>query len=161
MPVIEIWRSGAAEAETAFALVEEYFEAIGVALREDQDTFVNEYFGEGRGLWLARVAGELAGCVGLRRLQLSDGFPEGLRCSEIKRMYVRGKFRGQGIAQKLLTAAERFAREAGYAWIYLDTTSQMVAAARLYERNGYERCERYNQNPQATIFMRKKLTSAS
>ena len=39
--------------------------------------------------------------------------------------------------EKLLAAAERFAREAGYAWIYLDTTSQMVAAARLYERNGY------------------------
>ena len=27
----------------------------------------------------------------------------------------------------LLTAAERFARGAGDAWIYLDTTSQMVA----------------------------------
>jgi ribosomal protein S18 acetylase RimI-like enzyme len=76
-------------------------------------------------------------------------------------MYVRDKFRGRGIAQKLLTAAEGFACEAGDTWIYLDTTSQMVAAARLYERNGYERCERYNQNPQATIFMRKKLTSAS
>ena len=74
---------------------------------------------------------------------------------------MRDKFRGRGIAQKLLAAAERFAREAGYAWIYLDTPSQMVAAARLYERNRYERCERYNQNPQATIFMRKKLTSAS
>ena len=161
MQVIEICRASAAEAEAAFALVEEYFEAIGVALREDQDKFVNEYFGEGRGLWLARIGGGLAGCVGLRRLQLPDGFPEGLPCSEIKRMYVRDRFRGQGIAQKLLTAAERFARDAGYAWIYLDTTSQMAAAARLYERNAYERCGRYNQNPQATIFMRKKLTPAS
>jgi len=161
MQVLEIWRASASQAEAAFALVEEYFEAIGVALREDRDKFVNEYFGEGRGLWLARIAGELAGCVGLRRLQLPDGFPEGLPCSEIKRMYVRDKFRARGIAQKLLTAAERFAREAGDAWIYLDTTSQMVAAARLYEHNGYERCERYNQNPQATIFMRKKLTIAS
>ncbi len=46
---------------------------------------------------------------------------------------------------------------ADYARIYLDTASQMVAAARLYERNGYERCGRYNDNPQAAIFMRKKL----
>jgi GNAT superfamily N-acetyltransferase len=161
MQVIEIWRASAGEAEAAFALVEEYFEVIGVVSREDRNKFVNEYFGEGRGLWLARIGGELAGCVALRRLQLPDGFPEGLPCSEIKRMYVRDKFRGRGIAQKLLTAAERFARETRYAWIYLDTTSQMVSAARLYERNGYERCERYNQNPQATIFMRKKLTSAS
>ena len=161
MQVIEIWRASAGEAATAFALVEEYFEAIGVALREDQDKFVNEYFGEGRGLWLARIAGELAGCVGLRRLQLPDGFPEGPACSEIKRMYVRDKFREQGIAQKLLTAAERFARETGYAWIYLDTTNEMVAAARLYERNGYEACARYNENPQATIFMRKELPGAT
>jgi GNAT superfamily N-acetyltransferase len=161
MQVIEIWRASTGEAEAAFALVEEYFEVIGVASREDRNKFVNEYFGEGRGLWLARIGGELAGCVALRRLQLPDGLPEGLPCSEIKRMYVRDKFRGRGVAQKLLTAAERFAREAGYRWIYLDTTSQMVAAARLYERNGYERCERYNENPQATIFMKKKLTSAS
>ena len=101
MQVIEIWRASAAEAEAAFALVEEYFEAIGVALREDQDKFVNEYFGEGRGLWLARIAGELAGCVGLRRLRLPDGFPEGLPCSEIKRMYVRPQFHGQGFAYDL------------------------------------------------------------
>jgi hypothetical protein len=39
----------------------------------------------------------------------------------------------------------------------LDTTNEMVAAARLYERNGFVRCERYNENPQAAIFMRKRL----
>jgi GNAT superfamily N-acetyltransferase len=157
---IEIWRASAAEADAAFGLVDEYFEAVGVVSREDRGGFVVEYFGEGRGLWLARINGELAGCIGLRRLRLADGFPEGLPCSEIKRMYVRDKFRERGIAQTLLTAAERFAREAGYAWIYLDTTDQMAAAARLYERNGYEACERYNENPQATIFMRKKLPCA-
>jgi GNAT superfamily N-acetyltransferase len=134
---IEIWRANAAEADAAFGLVDEYFEAVGVVSRE------------------------LAGCIALRRLRPPDGFPEGLPCSEIKRMYVRDKFREQGIAQKLLTAAERFARETGYAWIYLDTTNEMVAAARLYERNGYEACARYNENPQATIFMRKELPGAT
>lgn len=73
-------------------------------------------------------------------------------------MYVREKFRGQGIAQRLLEAAEQFARGAGYVWVYLDTTNEMKAAVKLYERNGFARCERYNQNPQAAIFMRKKLT---
>jgi GNAT superfamily N-acetyltransferase len=158
---IEIWRANAAEADAAFGLVDEYFEAVGVVSREDRGRFVEEYFGEGRGLWLAGLHGELAGCIALRRLRPPDGFPEGLPCSEIKRMYVRDKFREQGIAQKLLTAAERFARETGYAWIYLDTTNEMVAAARLYERNGYEACARYNENPQATIFMRKELPGAT
>jgi hypothetical protein len=31
------------------------------------------------------------------------------------------------------------------------------AAIRLYDQLGYERCDRYNDNPQATIFMRKRL----
>lgn len=155
---VEIWRAGAAEADSAFGLVEEYFEAIGVVLREDRGEFVREYFGEGQGFWLARAEGELAGCVGARRLQ-----PAGTRdrdaaqSAEIKRMYVREKFRGRGVAQRLLEAAERFAREERYAWIYLDTTNEMVTAARLYERNGFVRCERYNENPQAAIFMRKRL----
>jgi GNAT superfamily N-acetyltransferase len=157
---IEIWRASAAEADAAFSLVEEYFAAADVMSREEPSEFVRGYFGEGRGLWLARVHGDLAGCVGLRKLQCPDGFvDEGQRCAEIKRMYVRDKFRGRGIAQRLLKAAEQFAHEAAYTWIYLDTTNGMVAAARLYERNDYERCERYNENPQATIFMRKHLKS--
>jgi len=157
---VEIWRAQPEEADAAFCLVREYFKAAGVMVREDQETFVQEYFGEGQGLWLACVEGELAGCVGLRRLPGPEGLePEDVKCAEIKRMYLREKFRGQGIAARLLEAVENFARGAGYAWIYLDTASNMVAAARLYEKNGFVRCERYNENPQAAIFMRKHLKS--
>jgi len=127
-------------------------------MREDPEKFIQEYFGEGGGFCLARVEGELAGCVGLRRLPKPEELePEDVKCAEIKRMYVREKFRGRGVAERLLAAAENFAREEGYARIYLDTAREMVAAARLYERNGYQRCTRYNENPQAAIFMRKKL----
>jgi hypothetical protein len=35
------------------------------------------------------------------------------------------------------------------------TTSRSAIA--FCERNGYVRCPRYNDNPQATIFMRKRL----
>jgi GNAT superfamily N-acetyltransferase len=155
---IEIWRARLEEADAAFCLVREYFEMAGVVLREDRGKFIEEYFGVGRGLWLARVEGELAGCVGLRKLPRPEELePEDVKCAEIKRMYVRERFRGWGIAAQLLEAVENFARGAGYAWIYLDTASNMVAAARLYERNGYERCARYNENPQAAIFMRKRL----
>jgi ribosomal protein S18 acetylase RimI-like enzyme len=155
---LEIWRARLEEADTAFSLVREYFEMAGVVLREDPEKFIQEYFGEGQGLWLVRVEGGLAGCVGLRRLPSPEELKaENVECAEIKRMYVRENFRGRGIAARLLEAAENFARDAGYAWIYLDTASEMVAAARLYERNGYERCGRYNENPQAAIFMRKSL----
>jgi ribosomal protein S18 acetylase RimI-like enzyme len=156
---VEIWRARLEEAEAAFCLVREYFEMAGVVLREDRKNFIEEYFGEGQGLWLARVEGELAGCVGLRRLPTPEELkPENVECAEIKRTYVREKFRGRGIAARLLEAVENFAREAGYAWIYLDTASNMAAAARLYERNGFVRCEKYNENPQAAIFMRRKIS---
>jgi GNAT superfamily N-acetyltransferase len=154
----EIWRARPEEADAAFCLVREYFEMAVVVLREDREKFIEEYFGDGQGLWVARVEGKLAGCVGLRRLPRPEELEsEGMKCAEIKRMYVREKFRGRGIAARLLEAVENFAREQGYERIYLDTANEMVAAARLYERNGYERCARYNENPQAAIFMRKHL----
>src|SRR5260221_10126481 len=155
---IEIGRAQAEEADSAFTLVEEYFAAIGVVVREDRQQFVEEYFGEGCGLWLARAEGELAGCVGLRKLQCPENNEtSATKCAEIKRMYVREIFRGRSIAQNLLAAVEHFARNYGYDRIYLDTTQEMKAAARLYQRNGFVRCERYNHNPQAAIFMRKDL----
>jgi GNAT superfamily N-acetyltransferase len=153
---VEVWQISLAEAETAFRLVEEYYQAMGVVAREDRRKFGEEYCGEGRGFWLARVGCQLAGCVALRKLPFTNE-KLSMPCAEIKRMYVRENFRGRGIAQQLLEAAEKFARDAGYSWIYLDTTDDMKAAARLYERSGYVRCDRYNENPQATIFMQKKI----
>jgi ribosomal protein S18 acetylase RimI-like enzyme len=155
---IEIRRTVHQDVDAAFGLVQEYFEMAGVVLREDREKFIEEYFGEGKGLWIARVEGDLAGCIGLRILPTPEEVkPETVKCAEIKRMYVRENFRGRGIAARLLEGVEDFAREAGYAWIYLDTASEMAAAARLYERNGFAQCARYNENPQAAIFMRKRL----
>ena len=53
---------------------------------------------------------------------------------------------------------EQFARESGLEWIYLDSYDDLKPAIALYERRGYSRCDRYNDNPQATLFMRKRIT---
>ena len=145
-------RAALDEVERAFELVKEYHEAVGVQVREDRVEFAEQYFGEGAGIWLAAVNGEDAGCVALRKL---GTFPS---CGEIKRMYVRAEHRGRGVADALLGALEEYAVKCGHEWLYLDTTDSMRAAARFYRRNGYEVCERYNENPQATIFMRKRMT---
>ena len=152
MAGFEIRRVGIEEAERAYALVEEYFQAARVAAREDPRKFEEEYFAENAGVWVAETTGELAGCIALRNLAA-----QGAHIGEIKRMYVRPKYRGQGIAEGLLSALENFARQHGYEELYLDTAADMTAAARLYERCGYERRERYNDNPQAAIFMRKRI----
>ena len=147
---VRILRAAPADKKAAFSIVAEYCQAVKVVVRDDPEAFSKEYFGPGGGIWLALARGRPVGCIALRKLP-SPG------SAEIKRMYVRERWRGQGVSQKLLEAAERFAQASGYEWIYLDTTEEMKAAARLYERNGYRRCQRYNQNPQATIFMRKRL----
>jgi GNAT superfamily N-acetyltransferase len=157
--IVEIRRANLAEVETAFRLVEEYFGALKIVKREDQQEFTREYFGDGRGLWLARVNRELAGCVAVRPLPVADNpMPDRTSCAELKRMFVREQFRGQGVARRLLEEAEAFARASEYTWIFLDTELHMTDAARLYERNGYARCARYNHNPQGMIAMRKSIS---
>lgn len=139
------------EISKAFDLVAEYYDQMGVEVREDLAQFEQQYFIEGAGVWLAAVDGELAGCIALRELGKRP------KRGEIKRMYVRASHRGKGVADALLQALEEYAVKCGYEWLYLDTMASMLAAARFYERNSYQRCERYNDNPQAGLFMRKRM----
>jgi ribosomal protein S18 acetylase RimI-like enzyme len=151
MTELRVWRATAKDSDTAFRLVEEYNEAVGVALRDSRASFQNDYFGPGSGLWLAQASGEVMGCIALRPLRTRE------QAGEIKRLYVRPEFRGSGAALALLVALEQYAGSYGYAWLYLDSKDDLKAAVRFYDRHGYESCERYNENPQATIFMRKAL----
>jgi GNAT superfamily N-acetyltransferase len=123
---------------------------VGVEVKENPLTF-RAYLAVGAGVWLARVDGEYAGCIALRPLA---GRPADC---EIKRLYVRERFRSAGTAGELLAAAEAYAASAPYAWAYLDTNAAMTAAIRFYERRGYEPCERYNDNVHATHFFRRRL----
>jgi GNAT superfamily N-acetyltransferase len=152
LPNVEIRRATPAELPDAYRIVSEYYEAAAVQKRETKEELLRDYFSAGSGFWLARSGDNIIGCIALRRRDLP-------LAAEIKRMYVRPEARGQGVAQQLLEAAERFALVAGYQWIYLDTADDMKAAARFYQRNGFRPCERYNDNPQATIFMRKQPRS--
>ena len=148
---LEIRRASLPDAKLAYQIVSEYYEAVSVVARDDEAAFQREYFGAAAAIWLAQAGPEIVGCIALRPITIH-------KSAEIKRMYVRPAWRGAGIAQKLLDAAEQFAIKCGYQWIYLDTTDEMRPAARLYLRNGYQPCDRYNDNPQATIFMRKNLS---
>jgi len=152
LPTVEIRRATPAELPDAYLMVSEYYEAAAVQKRETQQEFLRDYFSAGAGFWLARSGDNIIGCVALRHIA------EPLS-AEIKRLYVRPEARGQGVAQELLGAAEEYALAAGYQWIYLDTADEMKAAARFYQRNGFQPCKRYNDNPQATIFMRKRLAT--
>jgi hypothetical protein len=45
----------------------------------------------------------------------------------------------------------------GYSTLYLDSKDDLIDAIRFYRKQGYRSCERYNENPQATVFMKLVL----
>jgi putative acetyltransferase len=81
----------------------------------------------------------MAGCIALRRIDDETG--------EMKRLYVRRQFRGQGIGRQLAAAVIEAAREIGYRQIRLDTLPQMSEAQVLYGSLGFHEIPAYRYNP--------------
>ena len=154
-PTITVQRATLLQSDIAFALIEEYYEAIRVLLRDDRAALVYYLSSPDSSIWIAFASAtggpSPAGCVMLRPL------PQTPHAAEVKRLYVRPAFRGLGVAHALMQAAEDHARREGVRWLYLDTKDDLHAAIRFYLSTGYQPCARYNDNPQATIFLRKQL----
>ncbi|MET4578953.1 GNAT superfamily N-acetyltransferase [Ottowia thiooxydans] len=136
-------------------LLEEYFTAQEVVKRDSIEDIARSLNAPGDSSWLAEVDGVAAGYVALRQLDVA-GIPAATAL-ECKRLYVRPEYRGQGIAGSLLDAMELHAKKIGVNWIYLDSKDDLRSALRIYEERGYLVCDRYNDNPQATVFMRKHI----
>ena len=151
MPHLTIRTVTAADAENACALIEEYYEAVQVVARDDRAQILDYISDPNSCILLAYDGRAPVGCILYRPL------PHMGSAGEVKRLYVRPAFRKRGIAERLLQALERFAASRADQWLYLDTNDGLRAAIAFYERHGYMRCDRYNDNPQATIFMRKRL----
>jgi len=149
MPAVH--RATLADSAAAWTLVDEYCRDFGIVIPDDAVSF-REYLAGSGALWLASERDDVMGCVGLRPLP-----NVGPDAGEVKRLYVRPSYRGRGVAGALMDALEAGARQTGYGALYLDTKDDLPAAIRFYEHRGYERIPRYNDNPQATIFMRRLL----
>lgn len=93
---------------------------------------------EGR-LLLALRTGEPAGCAALRK------FDNGV--CEMKRLYVRPRFRGLGIGRTLAETIVSEARQIGYKRMCLDTVPSMQQAQFLYQSMGFRDVEPYRYNP--------------
>lgn len=95
---------------------------------------------------------EAIGCGALRRLSPSR--------FEVKHLYVAPAGRGRGTGAALLEALEVRAVELGASEVVLDTNAALGPANRLYVTRGYESIPAYNDNPNATTWFRKPVSSA-
>ena len=135
---------------------------------------VGRYFAEiGRRFGFEPAAGErdedaaaLAPPAGLFVVADSDGEPVacgGLKTiapgiGELKRMWVHEDWRGAGLGSRLLRHLEDQSRALGHATLRLDTNAALTEAISMYDRSGYRRVARYNDNPWATHFFEKSLS---
>ena len=81
------------------------------------------------GLFLAETDGVLAGMIFLTKLRPGVG--------QIRRMYVRNRYRRRGVARALFGAAVRQARTAGYAQLLLESPRSWAGAHALYRELGF------------------------
>lgn len=91
-------------------------------------------------LLLASCGGEAVGCVALRLIEP--------KICEMKRLYLRDRFRGRGFGYALAVSIIAEAREMGYRKIRLDTIGpDMQEAVALYRRLRFREIPAYRNNP--------------
>jgi len=132
------------EIQVVRELFNEYAVSIGIDLTfqnfEQELIHIADIYTPPEGaLLLAKQDGIPAGCVGLRKM-------EDRRC-EMKRLYVRPKFRGKGLGKALCSRIILKGRQLGYKEMLLDTLSTMVDAQTLYRSHGFRETVPYYHNP--------------
>jgi DNA-binding MarR family transcriptional regulator/predicted GNAT family acetyltransferase len=98
---------------------------------------------------IARLDGDAVGCGGLKRVDKATG--------EIKRVWTAPSARGLGVARRMLRTLEAAAREKGLKTLRLDTNRTLTEAHALYRSEGYQETARFNENPYADHWFKKRL----
>ena len=97
---------------------------------------------------IARAAGDVLGCVSLKRHDATTG--------EIKRLWIAPAARGYGLARRLMAAIEDEAHTLGFSGLVLDSNAALTEAIALYSTSGWHETEPYTGFP-ATHWFAKPL----
>lgn len=111
---------------------------------------VDKIIKQGVHFFLVRVDGAPAGCGGVQFF--NDEF------GELKRMYVRPQYRGQGLAKKLLEHLQEYTRERGIPLLRLETGIHQTEAIAMYEKFGFCRIPpfgEYTDDPISVCYEKK------
>jgi len=101
-------------------------------------------------IYVVQVDGKAVGMGALLHLEGEYG--------EIKRIFLCPQYRGKGLGDLLMERLISDAVSYGYRHLRLDTFPPMIPAIGLYEKLGFYRISRYNNNPlDRAIFFQKDL----
>ena len=155
--MFEIRQAGSeSDVEAARAIFREYEQWLGLSLcfqsfEEELAKLPGKYAPPDGRLYLARLDGEVCGCIALRKLE------EGV--CEMKRLYLRESARGNGIGLALIEKLIDEAKAIGYQRMRLDThPPKMGKAVNIYKAHGFNEIQPYYDNPhKGVLFMEKIL----
>jgi ribosomal protein S18 acetylase RimI-like enzyme len=146
--------------ESARELLNEYFESRAATFPPGNGPYrvslptITDFISPAGAFVIVEHDGVDVGCGGVRSLGSS---PQGLNRFEVKHVWVRPSTRGLGLGRALLNELERRAIELGAEELVLDTNASLEAAGALYRSSGYVEIPPYNDNPNATDWLRKSL----
>ena len=78
------------------------------------------------------------------------------RC-EMKRLYVKPKYRENKLGKKLVLKILEHVKKAGYKEMVLDTIIPLQSAIYFYKKVGFVECEAYYHNPMDDVLYFKKI----
>lgn len=113
-----------------------------IALFSEHDDFMIDYLGDDKcyytrysdnegieNVWLAYADNTPIGCIAYRTKSKGVG--------EVKRLFIRSEYRGQGISKKLLDTVVLYAQQQGCHTLFLDTRITLEPAISLYHSYGF------------------------
>ncbi|GHA89201.1 hypothetical protein GCM10009069_10330 [Algimonas arctica] len=134
--LVTIRRNDRASLPRFAALNAEWIEELHVLELSDKVMVATPeiYLDNGGQVFTAHIETEVAGAVALKPHLTGDKQGQW----ELTKMAVDGRFRGNGVGQKLMDAVEDYARdELGLKHLFLLSNTRNAAALRLYARNGW------------------------
>ena len=142
--------------DDARALFHEYADGVAepccfASFEQELAGLPGEYAPPGGALLIARDGAAVAGCAALRRHDPASG--------EMKRLYVRGRYRGTGLGRRLAEKIILESRNRNYGRLLLDTLPKMTEAIALYRSLGFRETGPYSDAPTpGAVFFELRLS---